>query len=82
MSYIYLEKLRLGLRHPFCVSFGYLGLKEDCMVTSDGLEAHLVMHVYDAFFIGFGQHHSRPLLVLLLTSKEVLQKDMVYQFII
>ena len=50
MFYIYLHVLVLGQRHASCVPFGDLRSKDGPVVSYDGLDARLVMHVHDEFF--------------------------------
>jgi hypothetical protein len=64
MFFIYLNVLVLGQRHLSCVSLGELLSKDRPVVSYDGLEARLVMHVHDEFFTGFGSHHLRPSLIM------------------
>ena len=60
MFFIYLKGLLLGQLHLSCVFLGFLLSKLRPIVGYDGLDAHLVMHVSDEFFIGFGSHLLRP----------------------
>ena len=52
------------------------------MVSYDGLDARLVMHVHDEFFAAFGSHRIRPGLMSVLASKEILHTNTIYPFII
>jgi len=52
------------------------------MVSYDGLDARLVMHVHDEFFAAFGSHRIRPGLMSVLASKEILHTNTMYPFII
>jgi len=52
------------------------------MVSYDGLDTRLVMHVHDEFFAAFGSHRIRPGLMSILASKEILHTNMMYSLII
>jgi hypothetical protein len=52
------------------------------VVSDDGLDARLVMHVYDEIFIARGSHHIRLDLLCSLESKEILHTKMMYPYII
>ena len=82
MFYIYLQVLVLGQRHAPCVPFGDLHFKDGPVVSYDGLDARLVMHVHDEFFAAFGSHRIRPGLMSVLASKEILHTNTMYPFII
>ena len=82
MFCIYLQVLVLGQRHGSCVPFGDLRSKDGPMVSYDGLDARLVMHVHDQFFAAFGSHRIRPGLMSVLASKEILHTNTIYPFII
>ena len=51
MFCIYLQVLVPGQRHGSCVPFGDLRSKDGPVVSYDGLDARLIMHVHDEFFI-------------------------------
>ena len=82
MFCIYLQVLVPGQRHGSCVPFGDLRSKDGPVVSYDGLDTRLVMHVHDEFFAAFGSHHIRPGLMSILASKEILHTNMMYPFII
>ena len=82
MFCIYLQVLVLGQRHGSCVPFGDLCSKDGPMVSYDGLDTCLVMHVHDEFFVAFGSHRIRPGLMSVLASKEILHTNTMYQFVI
>ena len=82
MFCIYLQVLVPSQRHGSCVPFGDLRSKDGPMVSYDGLDARLVMHVHDEFFAAFGSHRIRPSLMSVLASKEILHTNMIYPFII
>ena len=82
MFCIYLQVLVLGQRHGSCVPFGDLRSKDGPMVSYDGLDARLIMHVHDEFFAAFGSHRIRPGLMFVLASKEILHINTIYPFII
>jgi hypothetical protein len=52
------------------------------MVTDDGLDSCLVVHVHDEFLTARGGHHIRPSLVSSLASEEILHTKTMYQYII
>ena len=60
MFCIYLQVLVPSQRHGSYVPFGDLCSKDGPMVSYDGLDARLVMHVHDEFFAAFGSHSIRP----------------------
>jgi len=82
MFCIYLQVLVPGQRHGSCVPFGDLRSKDGPVVSYDGLDVRLVMHVYDEFFAAFGSHRIRPGLMSVLASKEILHTNTMYPFII
>ena len=82
MFCIYLQVLVPGQRHGSCVPFGDLRSKDGPVVSYDGLDAHLVMHVHEEFFAAFGSHRIRPGLMSILASKEIMHTNMMYPFII
>jgi hypothetical protein len=82
MFYIYLQVLLLGHHDASCVSFGDLPSKEGRVISYDGLDARLVMHVLYEFFIDFGSHQSHHVLKSLLASEEILHIEAMYPFII
>lgn len=82
MFCIYLQVLVPGQRHGSCVPFGDLRSKDGPVVSYDGLDARLVMHVHDEFFAAFGSHRIRPGLMSVLASKEILHTNTMYPFII
>ena len=82
MFCIYLQVLVPGQRHAPCVPFGDLRSKDGPVVSYDGLDARLVMHVHDEFFAAFGSHRICPGLMSVLASKEILHTNMMYPFII
>ena len=82
MFYIYLQILVLGQRHAPCVPFGDLRSMDGPVVSYDGLDACLIMHVHDEFFVAFGSHRIRPGLMSVLASKEILHTNTMYPFII
>ena len=60
MFFIYLKVLLLGQLHLSYVFLGFPLSKLRPVVGYDGLDAHLVMHVGDEFFTGFGSHPAPP----------------------
>lgn len=82
MFCIYLQVLVPGQPHGSCVPFGDLRSKDGPVVSYDGLDARLVMHVPDEFFAAFGSHRIRPGLMSVLASKEILHTNTMYPFII
>ena len=82
MLCIYLQVLVLGQRYGSCVPFGDLCSKDGPVVSYDGLDTCLAMHVHDEFFAAFGSHHIRPGLMSVLASKEILHTNTMYPFII
>ena len=73
MFCIYLQVMVLGQHHAPCIPFGDLHSKDDPVVSYDGLDARLVMHVHDEFFAAFGSHRILPsLMSVVLASKEIL----------
>ena len=81
MFCIYLQVLVPGKHHAPCVPFGDLHFKDGPVVSYDGLDARLVMHVHE-FFAAFGSHRIRPGLMSVLASKEILHTNTMYPFII
>ena len=82
MFCIYLQVLVLGQRHGSYVPFGDLRSKDGTVVSYDGLDARLVMHVHDEFFAAFGSHRICPSLMSILASNEILHTNTMYPFII
>ena len=82
MFCIYLQVLVPGQCHGSCIPFGDLCSKDGPMVSYNGLDARLVMHVHDEFFVAFGSHRISPGLMSVLASKEILHTNTVYPFII
>ena len=82
MFCIYLQVLVPDQRHGSCIPFGDLRSKDSPMVSYDGLDARLVMHVHDEFFAAFGSHRIRPGLMSVLASKEIMHTNTMYPFII
>ena len=66
---------------PFWLAVCVLGMGQNSMST-DGLDAHLMMQVGDEFFIGFGSHLLHPGLKSLLASVISLHTKVMYPFII
>jgi hypothetical protein len=52
------------------------------MESYDGLDARLVVHVQYEFLTARGSHHSRPSLICILASKEIMHTKIMYPFII
>jgi hypothetical protein len=52
------------------------------MVSDDGLDAHLVVHVHDKLLIARGSHHICPGLVSNLASKKIPHTKMMYPYMI
>ena len=82
MFFIYLKVLLPGQLHLSCVFFGFPLSKLRPVVGYDGLDVHLVMHVGDEFFTGFGSHLLCPGLKSLLASVISLHTKAMYPFII
>jgi hypothetical protein len=78
----YLNVLFPGQRHVSCLDFGDLRSKDRPVVSYDGLDGRLIMHVHDQFFTALGRHQIRPGLKPLLASEEILHIDAMYPFII
>ena len=58
------------------------GQNGSLVTVNNGLVVCLVMHVLHEFITGFLSHTSRPGLISLLASKEILHIDMMYHVII
>ena len=82
MFFIYLKVLVPGQRHPSCFCLGDLLSKSRPVVGYDGLDAHLVKHVSDEFFTGFGSRLVCPGLKSLSASEVRLHTNAMYPFII
>ena len=82
MFCIYLQVLVPGQRHGSCVPFGDLRSKDGSVVSYDGMDTHLVMHVHDEFFVAFDSHRIHPGLMSVLAYKEILHTNTIYPFII
>ena len=82
MFFIYLKVLLSGQLHLSCVFLDFSLSKLRPIVGYDGLDAHLVMHVGDEFFTGFGNRLLRPSLKSLLASIISLHTKAMYPFII
>jgi hypothetical protein len=52
------------------------------MVSDDGLDSHLVVHVHDELLTTRGSHHIRTGLVYSLASEEILHIKTMYPYII
>jgi hypothetical protein len=52
------------------------------MVSDDGLDVWLVVHVYDELLTARDSHHIRPSLESSLTSEEILHTKTMYPYII
>lgn len=72
MFCIYLQVLVPSQLHGSCVLFGDLLSKDAPMVFYDGLDARLIVHIYDEFFTTSGSQRICPALISLLTSVEIL----------
>ena len=82
MFNIYLYVFFPGQPHVSCLIFVDLRTKVGSVVCYDGLDARLVMHVLHEFITGFVSHTSRPGLIYLLASEEILHIDAMYPVII
>jgi hypothetical protein len=82
MFCIYPQVWVLGQHHDSCVLFRDLLSKDDPMVSYDGLDVRLVVHVHDEFFIASGRHRIHPNLISLQASKEILHTNMMDALII
>ena len=82
MFCIYLQVLVLGQHHGSCIPFADLHSKDGPVVSYNGLDARLVMHVHDEFFAAFGSHRIRHGLMSVLASKKILHTNTMYPFII
>jgi hypothetical protein len=69
-------------RHGSGVLLGQLLPKDGAMVTDDGLDSRLVVHVHDELLIACGSHHIRPGLISSLASEEILHAKANYPYII
>jgi hypothetical protein len=74
--------LVLSQRHASGVLLGHLLSKDRAVVTDDGLDSRLIVHVHDELLTARGGHHIRPVLVSSLASEEVLHTKMMYPYII
>jgi hypothetical protein len=52
------------------------------VVSDDGLDARLVLHVHDDLLTTRGSHHIHPGLIFSLTFEEILHIKMMYPYII
>ena len=68
MFFIYLKILFLGQLYLSCIFLSFRLSKLRPVVGYDGMDAHLMMHVGDEFFTGFGSHLLCPGLKSLLAS--------------
>jgi hypothetical protein len=79
---IYLQVLVPSQRHGSGVLLGHLLPKDGAMVTDNGLDSRLVVHVHDELLKAHGGHHIRPSLVSNLASEEILHTKTMYLYII
>jgi hypothetical protein len=56
--------------------------KDEVVVSDNGLNSRLVVHVHDELLIGRGSHHIHPSLVSSLTYEEILHTNTMYPYII
>jgi hypothetical protein len=82
MFCIYLQVLVLSRRYGLGVLLTHLISKDETVVSDDGLDARLVVHVHDELLTASGSHHIRPDLVSSLTSKEILHTKTMYPYIV
>ena len=72
MFYIYLQVLFRGQPHGSCRTFREPHSKNFRVVLDHGLDARLVVHVFDELLGGFVSQSIRLSLVSLLASKQIL----------
>jgi hypothetical protein len=82
MLCIYSQVLVLSQRHGLGVLLAHLLPKDGAVVSDDGLDARLVVHVHDELLTDHGSHHIRPSLVSSLISEEILHTKTMYLCII
>jgi hypothetical protein len=79
---IYLQVLVLSQRHGSGVQLGHLLPKDGTMVSDDGLNSRLIMHVHDELLTAHGSHHIHHGLVSSLASEEIMHTKTMYSYII
>jgi hypothetical protein len=82
MLCIYLQVLVWSQRHGPGVLLAHLLPKDGAIVSDDGLDARLAMHVHDDILTTRGSHHIHPSLVSSLAPKEILHTKTIYPYII
>jgi hypothetical protein len=82
MLYIYLQVLVMSQRHGSVILLANLLSKDRAMVSDDGLDARLLVHIYDELLTARSSHHIRPGLVYSLAYEEILHTKMMYPYII
>jgi hypothetical protein len=64
------------------VLLGHLLPKDGAVVTDDGLDSRLVVHVHDEVLTAHGSHYIRPGLVSSLAYEEIMYTKVMYPYII
>jgi hypothetical protein len=78
----YVQVLVRSQRHGSGVLLAHLLPKDGAVVSDDGMDARLVVHVHDELLTARGSHHIRPGLVSSLASEEILHTNTMYPYII
>jgi hypothetical protein len=79
---MYLQVLVRSQRHGSGVLLVHLLPKDEAVVSDDGLDACLVVHVHDELLTARSRHHIRPGLVSSIASEEILHTKTMYPYII
>jgi hypothetical protein len=69
-------------RHGSSILLTHLLSKDGDVVSDDGLDVCLVVHVHDELLIARGSHYIHPAFVSRLASKEILHTKTMYLYII
>jgi hypothetical protein len=77
-----MQVLLSSQRHGSSVLLVDLVSKDGAVVSYDGLDVWLVVHVHDKLLTTRGSHHIRPSLVSRISSEEILHTKMMYSYII
>lgn len=63
----------MSQRHGSVILLANLLSKDRAMVSDDGLDARLLVHIYDELLTARSSHHIRPGLVYSLAYEEILE---------
>jgi hypothetical protein len=82
MFYIYLQVLVRSQRHGSGILLANLLPQDGAVVSDDGLDARLIVHVHNKLLTAHISHQIRPSLVSSLASAQILHTNTMYPYII